>query len=51
MDAALREIDYARTPGVHDIIIVNDDLERAFNAFKNVALGDSDSIDALPEFT
>jgi guanylate kinase len=48
LDAAIREIEYARTPGVHDIIIVNDDLDRAFKAFEKVALGDTQSADTLP---
>ncbi|KAF8494256.1 guanylate kinase [Gautieria morchelliformis] len=48
LDAAIREIEYARTPGVHDVIIVNDDLDRAFHAFEKVALGDTGPADALP---
>lgn len=48
LGAAIREIEYARTPGVHDIVIVNDDLDRAFKAFEKVALGDSEPNDALP---
>lgn len=27
---ALKELEYSKTPGVHDIIIVNDDLDKAF---------------------
>jgi guanylate kinase len=27
---AKKELEYSQTPGVHDIIIVNDDLQRAF---------------------
>lgn len=48
LEAAIREIEYARTPGVHDIIIVNEDLDRAFEAFDKVALGNSEPIDTLP---
>jgi guanylate kinase len=47
----LHEIEYATTPGMHDIIIVNDNLDKAFDAFEKVALGDSSPVDALPEFT
>ena len=47
----MREIEYAKTPGVHDIIIVNDNIEKAFQAFEKVALGDSSPVDALPDFT
>ncbi|KAF8518923.1 guanylate kinase [Hysterangium stoloniferum] len=31
--------------GVHDIVIVNDDVEKVYKAFENVALGDSDKVD------
>jgi guanylate kinase len=31
LSAAKAELEYGETPGVHDIIIVNDDLEVAFN--------------------
>ncbi|GJJ10395.1 hypothetical protein Clacol_004621 [Clathrus columnatus] len=48
LDTAVKEIDYARTPGVHDIIIVNDNLDRAYEAFERVALGDSGPVDDLP---
>lgn len=30
LDQAKLELDFAKTPGVHDIIIVNDDLEKAY---------------------
>jgi guanylate kinase len=30
LERAKEELEYAKTPGVHDIIIVNDDLERAY---------------------
>lgn len=48
LDTAVKEIEYARAPGVHDIVIVNDDLERAYKAFEKVALGDSRKVDELP---
>lgn len=30
LDQARREMEYADTPGVHDLIIVNDDLDTAY---------------------
>lgn len=30
LDQAKNELEFAKTPGVHDIIIVNDDLEKAY---------------------
>ena len=30
---ARNELEYSKTPGVHDKIIVNDDLEKAWEAF------------------
>lgn len=44
---ALKEIEYAKE-GVHDYVIVNDDLERAYNLFKRVALGEEIPSDSLP---
>jgi len=48
LEAAMKEIDYARTPGVHDIVIVNDNLDRALEALEKVALGSMDHVDHLP---
>ncbi|KAF8636430.1 hypothetical protein AX17_003612 [Amanita inopinata Kibby_2008] len=45
---ALSEIRYAKQPNIHDIIIVNDDLDRAYELFKKVALGERGYGDALP---
>lgn len=44
---ALKEIDYAKE-GAHDLVIVNDDLDRAYGLFKKVALGEKITSDALP---
>ena len=30
LEQAKLELDYSKTPGVHDLIIVNDDLEKAY---------------------
>ncbi|KAJ3484877.1 hypothetical protein NLI96_g5343 [Meripilus lineatus] len=45
---ALKEVEYAKTPGAHDIVIVNDDLDRAYDLFKKVALGEPIQGDNLP---
>ncbi|KZT27723.1 guanylate kinase [Neolentinus lepideus HHB14362 ss-1] len=45
---ALKEIEYAKQPGSHDVVIVNDDLERAYGVFKQLALGEKIEGDALP---
>jgi len=45
---ALKEIEYAKEPGVHDFVIVNDDLDRAYQQFKKVALGEQTESDTLP---
>ncbi|KAH9023233.1 guanylate kinase [Lactarius pseudohatsudake] len=47
LKTALEEIDYARLPGAHDHIIVNDDLDRAYGLFKSVALGNPIPSDPL----
>jgi len=48
LDAAMKEIDYARTPGAHDIVIVNDNLDKALEALEKVALGSTEPVDQLP---
>ncbi|KIJ55586.1 hypothetical protein M422DRAFT_24156 [Sphaerobolus stellatus SS14] len=50
LETALKEIEYAKTPGVHDLVIVNDDFERAYKLFERIALGDSFPADSLPAF-
>ncbi len=32
---AKNELEYSKTPGVHDIIIVNDDLEKAYKEMED----------------
>lgn len=46
--AAIREIEYAKQPNVHDLVVVNDDLDRAYALFKQVALGEQVEGDLLP---
>jgi len=45
---ALNEIRFAKEPDVHDIVIVNDDLDRAYALFKKVAQGEEITGDSLP---
>jgi guanylate kinase len=47
--AAVEEIKYA-VQGGHDIIVVNDDLDRAYGLLEKVALGEEVEGDKLPEF-
>ncbi|KAI0272630.1 guanylate kinase [Gloeopeniophorella convolvens] len=48
LKTAFLEIDYAKVPGAHDCIIVNDNLDRAYELFEAVAFGDQISGDLLP---
>lgn len=45
---ALKEVQFAKEPNVHDLVIINDDLDRAYELFKKVALGDKVHGDVLP---
>jgi len=45
---ALKEIQFAKEPNVHDLVVINDDLDRAYNLFKRVAQGEKVVGDALP---
>jgi guanylate kinase len=46
---AEKELTYAAEPGSWDVLIVNDDLDRAYELFKRVALGEEEvPSDALP---
>jgi len=46
--AAIEEIQYAKKPNVHDVVIINDDLDRAYELFKRAALGEKIAGDPLP---
>lgn len=48
METALQEIAYAKEEGAHDVVIVNDELDRAYEVFRRVALGEEVRGDALP---
>jgi len=45
---ALNEIQFAKEPNVHDVVIVNDDFDRAYALFKKVAQGEAITGDSLP---
>ncbi|PPQ88706.1 hypothetical protein CVT25_009470 [Psilocybe cyanescens] len=45
---ALKEIQYAKESNAHDLVIVNDDLDRAYELFKKVAQGEEIVSDTLP---
>lgn len=47
LSMALKEIEYAKE-GAHDLVIVNDDIDRAYDLFKKVALGEEIVSDSLP---
>ena len=44
---ALKEVEYAKE-GAHDLVIVNEDLDRAYEKFRRVALGEPITPDNLP---
>jgi len=49
LTTALKEVDYAKEPGVHDLVIVNDDVDRAYDLLEKIALGEEIvAADALP---
>jgi guanylate kinase len=45
---AIKEIEFAKEPDVHDTVIVNDVLDRAYDLFKKIALGEKITGDTLP---
>ncbi|KIK09053.1 hypothetical protein K443DRAFT_672090 [Laccaria amethystina LaAM-08-1] len=45
---ALKEIQFAKEPNIPDLVIINDDLDRAYDLFKRVAQGEKVVGDALP---
>ena len=46
---ALKEIEYAKRPEVYDFVVINDDLNKAYETFKKIALGEEVTGDTLPE--
>ncbi|KAJ7583389.1 guanylate kinase [Mycena floridula] len=49
LTTAFREIEYAKEPNIHDLVIVNDNIDRAYKLFESVALGEVVEGDELPE--
>ncbi|KZS90809.1 guanylate kinase [Sistotremastrum niveocremeum HHB9708] len=49
LKASVTELQYAREPGVIDLVVVNDDVERAYGLFKKIALGETTEGDLMPE--
>ena len=46
---ALKEVAYAKQPGVHNLVIVNNDADRAYNLLEKITLGEENiTADALP---
>lgn len=50
MAAAVEEVKYAQTPGVHDYVVINDDLEKAYAKFEAIALEQTVECDRLPKY-
>lgn len=50
LDTAIKEIKFAQTLGVHDAVVVNDALDRAYDLFKRIALGETLEGDRLPQY-
>lgn len=46
--AAHQELAYAALPQSADVVVVNDDLDRAYALFRRVALGEEVEGDRLP---
>jgi guanylate kinase len=40
LETAKKELEFARTEGVHDKVVVNDDLERAYREVEKFCLGE-----------
>jgi guanylate kinase len=48
LTTAIKEIEFAKEPNVHDLVIVNDDLDKAYELFKRVAIGEKVVGNRLP---
>ena len=49
LSAAIGEVEYAKT-GAFDVVVVNDDLERAYGVLKDVIVEGKEQGDKLPAF-
>jgi guanylate kinase len=48
LQAAIAEIQYAQQPNIYDAVVVNDELDRAYDVFKKIALGEAREADPMP---
>jgi guanylate kinase len=48
LKAAITEIEYARQPDIYEAVVVNDDLDRAYEIFRGIALGERTDGDHMP---
>ena len=46
LSQARHEMEYAQTPGAHDKIIVNDDLENAWQEFRSFCVPDNEQAES-----
>lgn len=52
LETALREIAYIKDdPKAVDVVVINDELDRAYKLFETIALGDEVKGDVLPELS
>ncbi|KAJ8694965.1 guanylate kinase [Pleurotus ostreatus] len=45
---ALKEIEYAKQPKAHDFVVINDDLDRAYDLLRKIVFGQVAEGDVLP---
>jgi guanylate kinase len=50
LSAAIGELEYAKEKGAFDLVVVNDDLERAYQVLKGVIVEGKREGDDLPDF-
>lgn len=46
---AKQELKFAREPGVYDAVLINDDVDRAYEIFERICLGESSEGDPMPD--
>ncbi|GAA5943440.1 guanylate kinase [Sporobolomyces koalae] len=51
LSAAIGELEYAKEQGAFDVVVVNDELERAYQVLKGVICEGNTTGDRLPEFS
>lgn len=50
LGAAIGELEYAKEKGAFDVVVVNDELERAYKVLRGVIVEGKEEGDKLPEF-